>query len=321
MNTLSRSLAAALSLALPWSAAADDLLVSSRFSNNILRYDSVTGDFLGVFAEGPELANPNGIAYGPDGNLYVGLGDGDAILRYDGQTGAFIDTFTTPAAGGLGRVRDIEFGPDGDLYVASAANDRVLQFDGANGDYVGVAGMRPNLDGPVGLTFSPSGELYVGVAITNRVFVFAGGVFQRRFYAGDAHGNATGLAFNDAGELLVAQSVTNEILAFDGEQGLFDHVFADEGLNIPIYMERAPNGDLIVGSFGDDSVLRYDSETGGFLGTLVPSGLGGLDGTHDFAFVPVPEPGTVLLLAAVLACAQIRRRAHRLDRTERGAQL
>lgn len=53
-------------------AAPQDLLVSSRLSNNLLRYDSETGEFRGVFAEGPELANPNGIACGPDGNLYVG---------------------------------------------------------------------------------------------------------------------------------------------------------------------------------------------------------------------------------------------------------
>jgi len=289
-------------------AAAQDLLVSSRFTNNVLRYDAGTGAFKGVFAEGPELSNPNGIAYGPDGHLYVGLGDGDAILRYEGQTGAFLGTFTSPGAGGLGSVRDIEFGPDGDLYVASAANDRVLRFDGASGDFLDVAARGQGMDGPVGITFGPGGELFVGAALSNRVYVFDDGAFLRSFNAGGSHRNATGLAFNDAGALLVAQSVTNEILAFDGTQGTFSGVLASGTMNIPIYMERAPGGDLIVGSFGDDAVLRYDASTGALLGTLVTSGSGGLDGTHDFAFVPVPEPATGAMLALAVGGVLVRRR-------------
>ncbi len=285
-------------------ARGQDLLVSSRFTNNILRYDASTGAFRGVFAQGPELANPNGIAYGPDGNLYVGLGDGNAILKYHGQSGAFLGPFTQPGAGGLSSVRDIEFGPDGDLYVASALNDRVLRYDGLTGDFVGVAAQGAGLDGPVGLAFGPTGELYVGAALINRVFAFSDGVFQRSFNAGTTHRNATGLAFNDAGELLVAQSVTNEILAFDGEQGTLNRVLATGIMNIPIYMERSPSGELIVGSFGNSAVLRYDANTGAFLGTLVPSGRGGLSGTHDFAFVPVPEPSGVL--AALLVLMRLR---------------
>lgn len=292
--------------------AAQDVLISSRFSNNVLRYDALSGEFRGVFAAGPELANPNGIAYGPDGHLYVGLGDGDAVLRYDGQSGAFIDTFTVPGAGGLSSVRDIVWGPDGDLYVASALNDSVLRFDGASGAFVGVAAQSAEMDGPVGLAFSPAGELYVGAALSNRIFVFADGVFERAFDAGTAHRNATGLAFNDAGELLAAQSVTNELLAFDGEAGSFDRVFAAGNVNIPIYMERAPTGELLVGSFGNDSVVRFNATTGEFLGTLIASGSGGLDGTHDIAFMPVPEPATGLLLAVLcLATARGRPSAHR----------
>jgi hypothetical protein len=47
---------AALALALP--ATAQDLLVSSRFTDQILRYDGTTGAFVGVFAQGGGLNNP-----------------------------------------------------------------------------------------------------------------------------------------------------------------------------------------------------------------------------------------------------------------------
>jgi DNA-binding beta-propeller fold protein YncE len=289
-------------------AGASDLLVSSRFTNNILRYDSTSGEFRGVFAQGSELLNPNGIAYGPDGNLYVGLGDGDAILRYEGQTGKFLGAFTTPGAGGLSLVRDIEFGPDGDLYVSSAANDRVLRFDGQSGDFLGVAAQGNGLDGPIGLAFDSDGALFVAGALSNRIYVFSDGVFQRSFNAGSAHRNAGGLVFNDAGELLATQTVTNEILAYDAEAGTLDRVLAASNLNIPIYMERGASGELVVGSFGNDSVVRFDAATGAFLGTLVPSGLGGLDGTHDLAFVPVPEPALLPAISVGAGLWLLRRR-------------
>ena len=82
--------------------SAGDLLISSRFNSRVLRYDAATGTFVSVFAAGHDLANPNGIAYGPDGNLYVGNGDEGRVLKFDGQTGDFLGSFVTPETpGGL----------------------------------------------------------------------------------------------------------------------------------------------------------------------------------------------------------------------------
>src|SRR5437868_3680468 len=49
------------------------LLVTSFSSNAVLRYDGVTGNFVDAFVPPGSggLVQPNGLRYGPDGNLYV----------------------------------------------------------------------------------------------------------------------------------------------------------------------------------------------------------------------------------------------------------
>src|SRR4029077_9230208 len=116
--------------------SAGDLLVSSRFSSRVIRYDAATGTFVSVFAIGHGVANPNGIAYGPDGNLYVGNGDEGRVLKFDGQTGDYLGDFITPATpGGLTNCRAIVFGPDGNLYVNSGSTSKVLAYDGRTGAF------------------------------------------------------------------------------------------------------------------------------------------------------------------------------------------
>ncbi len=79
----------------------------------ILKFDGKTGAFLSTFITGGSggLANPVGLLFGPDGDLYVSscamdgilqaLSHTSAVLRYDGTTGAFLNTFVTPDSGGL----------------------------------------------------------------------------------------------------------------------------------------------------------------------------------------------------------------------------
>ena len=62
-------------------------------TDSVLRFDETSGTFLGVFASGPELQQPSGLVFGPDGNLYVASHGPNPVVRYDGTTGAFIDIF------------------------------------------------------------------------------------------------------------------------------------------------------------------------------------------------------------------------------------
>src|SRR5262245_31111937 len=91
------------------------LYVSSGDTNSVLAYDGETGAFQRKFARRGGLTEPEGIAFGPDGNLYVSSRS-DAVLRYDGVTGKFIDVFAS--GHGLVDPAGIAFGgPGNDLFV------------------------------------------------------------------------------------------------------------------------------------------------------------------------------------------------------------
>ncbi|MGC8785490.1 MAG: PEP-CTERM sorting domain-containing protein, partial [Armatimonadota bacterium] len=79
-----------------------DLLVCSINGDRILRFSETDGAYLGDFVPVGTggLNEPQGMEYGPDGNLYVCSNDQHAVLRFDGQTGAFIDAFVPPGSGG-----------------------------------------------------------------------------------------------------------------------------------------------------------------------------------------------------------------------------
>lgn len=264
-------------LASPVRASAQDtLFVTSRFSDEVLRYDATSGDFLGVFASGGGLDNPVGLTFGPDGDLYVASGDTNQVLRYDGNTGAFVGVFAS--GGGLNGTRQVNFGPDGDLYVSSGASNRVLRYDGTSGAFLAVAATGGSLSGPTSFTFGPDGLLYVGSVLNDRIKRFdpASGAFLDNFVSTGLDGPHD-LAFGPDGKLYVTNAFSTRIQRYDGVTGAFLDTFVqDARLLNPLGLSWNERGDLLVVNQGHDEVLRYDGVTGAFLGNAVAPGLGGL---------------------------------------------
>ncbi|WP_197491106.1 Calx-beta domain-containing protein [Planctomyces sp. SH-PL62] len=127
-----------------------DVYITSGATDSVLRYDGLTGAFLGAFVPpgGGGLNDPTALVFGPDGDLYVGSGAHsdyyNSILRYDGKTGAFKQVFVPAGSGGLtlAPTAGVIFGPDVsgdgalDLYVSNGAVNEVLIYNGVNGSYV-----------------------------------------------------------------------------------------------------------------------------------------------------------------------------------------
>ena len=113
-----------------------DLLVSAASANGVMRFDGDTGAFKGYFVQpgAGGLANPQGIKFGPDGNLYVSSAGSDNVLRYNGESGAFMDVFATFP--GMTFPAELNF-RGGMLYVSDFAfSGRVSRFDAATGALV-----------------------------------------------------------------------------------------------------------------------------------------------------------------------------------------
>jgi DNA-binding beta-propeller fold protein YncE len=121
----------------------DGLLYVSNFRDlntglggHVLRFDPETGDFKGVFIDSTggvnELNRPEGLVFGPDGNLYItsfraDATDSDKILIFQGPEGVNPDAY-------VGRIdldlvgqprafaQALLFGPEGFLFVPISGN-------------------------------------------------------------------------------------------------------------------------------------------------------------------------------------------------------
>ena len=184
-------------------------MASNGAPNAVLKFNGVSGDFIDdltdPFPGGVSLSTPWGVAFGPDGKLYVsGFGSGN-VVRFDPVAQTLLGEFIGIGSGGLTVPRGLTFGPDGNLYVTSetgaSTSGQVLKYDGTTGAFVGVfvtAGSG-GLGRPDGIVFGPDGNLYVSSGDSQSVLQYNGttGAFLDVFAALDyplALGPA-GLAF------------------------------------------------------------------------------------------------------------------------------
>ena len=298
-----------LGLAEGAAAALQDLLVASTsYPAEIKMFDGSTGSDGGTFADGGGIYFPRGLAFGPNGNLFVANEGTDAVLQFNGTTGAFVSTFVPTGGGGLAAPKGLAFSPDGStLFVASdSAPCDILRYDASTGAFLGgIPGVGGGLTTPWGLTFGSDGDLYVVSAGTASVLRYDGstGAFIDTFVSGGSGGltAAQSLTFGPDGNLYVTDSIiSGRVMRYDGTTGAFIDTFVaggSGGLRRPDGLTFGPDGGLYVSSSDTSNVLRYNGATGAYLDVFASGG--GLFGPSGLTFTPIPEPSTLMVLVLI----------------------
>jgi len=164
------------------SAASHETYVADAAHNRVLVFSPAgallarwgAGEGNGAPGSAPGAFNrPEGIAVGPDGNVYVAdtgndrivkLSPTGAVLAQWGQTGAGNGSFRGPTGIGIDAA--------GDLYVADTGNNRLQVFD-ANGRWLRGWGNRGAAAGqfsqPTAVAVGCEGDVYVADTDNNRV--------------------------------------------------------------------------------------------------------------------------------------------------------
>lgn len=293
-------LLAALSV---FDVSASTLLVSSYVTDNVLKFDASTGLYQGEFisAGNGGLNQPQGFAFGSDGNFYLSSFGSKEIKRYNANTGAYVDNFATLNSG----PRGLAFDDGNNLYAAYSSSVTRYSALGA----IDTAFTHTFAATATGVLQGGDNNIYVswGTAST------PGGI---------ARYDIASSTWNDTWRTGVAPLPDNSwYMALDATGTLYlalsdGRVYRDNGANLVAFTEAVGSsvidrprglafnaaGDLLVGSFGSVSrsnILQFDGTTGNYEGVFASGG--GLTTGMYMAVQPVPVPAAVWLFGSALA--------------------
>lgn len=245
-----------------------DLLVASQSTNQVLRYNGISGNFVGVFAENVNLNGPSHMAFNANGNLLVSNFLGSSVSQFD-ASGTYLGEFTsgTPG-GGLQGVASFAIAGNGDVYVGSFNSGEVFVYN-SSGAYQST--FSTGHFGAAGLWFQGS-NLWVSSLLTDSVALL------------DPTGAAIG-GFS-----------TGEVSPGNGTFPGF------------IMASPFSNNEILIALTGAGGVYRYavDGSTGGpVLPFLIGGGL--LVPGEVLQVGSIPEPSTVFGLGLLVLGAVMRR--------------
>jgi streptogramin lyase len=263
---------------------------------------------------------PFGAAFDANGNLWVPLFNGNAVVEYTASQLASSGTPTaavnlTANAGSLSQPAGLAFDASGNLWVSNVGANTVVQFSvsqlassGSPTPAVTVGASSGSLNAPVGIAFDASGNLWVGNALGNTLVAFnpsqlAANGTPTPAVTLSANANSIdgviGLAFDGNGNLWIANgnSGFDTVVQFSASQ------LASTGAPTPPVILTATagsladpaglafdnSGNLWVANFSGSSVVEFTSSqlvtSGSPTPNVIVSG-GSLGGPFGIAFDP-----------------------------------
>lgn len=199
------------------------LLVTSMSRGLVYVLGLSPGEPVAAFETG---GGPNGLAEGPDGQVWVAQNGGATIasrsprpVRPGLQTIDSGGTVRDVLAGDFAAPNDLVVGPDGRVWFTDPASDgsrsRVRAYDPDSGE---VQVVLSDVDFPNGLAFGPDpADLYVADSDGDQILRYRldGFVPGRRAVFAESPGGPDGIAFDAEGHLYVAAFEADEVQVFD----------------------------------------------------------------------------------------------------------
>jgi hypothetical protein len=279
---------------IPTSPHYHDLFVTS-YANpkpQILRFDWASQTYQRFVAPNSSgMTDIAGLAFGPDGNLFVSSANNSSIIEFDGTTGNSLGVFVPTGSGGLNWAAGMAFAPDGNLYVCSWGSNQILEYEGptrpdgvAAGQFLGVFASTQHA--PYDFAFGPDGNVYVSCpsysndvsqgSFIERYYGLSSplaGQFMDTFVASGTGGLTLSRTpvFDQQGHLYVADVSRSQVLRFQGPNeptpGAFIDAYVTSGLSGPIGLAFGPDGNLYVSSRDGNRVTGFGARAS-FLVTL-----------------------------------------------------
>lgn len=193
------------------------------------------------------IPSPAGLAVDREGVLFIAAYSGDFIAKAgkDGTIGKVAEGFATPTG--------IAFASDGMLLVANRSSGEIVKLDIHTGEKRRVA---DGLSLPVGVVEMPDKSLVVSQYGGRVTRVMPDGTKQE-----------LGESFSRPGVGIVADG-SDAVLVIDNGAGVVRRVdfqgksdVAAEGMQgSAVALGRAPNGDLVVGTWGAGNIYRLSNK-------------------------------------------------------------
>ncbi len=211
----------------------DGSVLITGFSNQyIKRYDGVTGNYMGNFSSGYNLAGPSKMSIGPDSLIYVTQwGETqNKVVRFNLE-GEFVDEFTNIGAPkGLGHLWDEEK----NFYIAlfgSGGSGTIHKFDSLGNDK-GTFITSAVLQGPTSIWRNVIGEWLVEDWLTGKVLRYGqSGDYIDEFASGMT--NPEGIAFLPDGKMLIGDWGEDAVHLVDWDGSLLGYFCSGNGLLDP----------------------------------------------------------------------------------------
>lgn len=196
------------------------LYVVAEGSNSIVRYRSDTLEWVDFFVSVTGNPGITGVAFGPDGDMYLGGYNSDSVFRFDGATGAAKGEVVRRSDGANGVDNGLVFGPDGLLYVPGFDSHNVIRWDPASGRAeTFIASGSGGLRRTRGILFEPDGSgLLVSSEGSGEILRYhRDGRFDRRLAQFPFGPN--GMAYAADGSLLVTGFGGDRVERIDARSG------------------------------------------------------------------------------------------------------